>query len=248
MTSLVIAQLTHFTTLPKRCGASRKRQYGRGNAPVRFHRYGVVEKYGIRRIAIGTGALGQSTTKTPETSTTSADLIDLMQCVARRDGDAFKALYNATSGKAFGVITRILGRQGSAEEALQDVYVKIWERAADFDPARGSAIGWIATIARNRALDEVRRTKKSGVVDVPEGFEPAAPTEHPLDRRERSEALRKLMGCLAGLEEEKRQIILLAYYKGMSREALAERFKHPVPTIKTWLHRGLAQLKVCLSS
>jgi RNA polymerase sigma-70 factor (ECF subfamily) len=176
------------------------------------------------------------------------DLADVLERVARQDRAAFASLYTATSGKMFGVIVRILGRQGAAEEALQDVFVKVWERAGDFDPARGSAIGWMAAIARNRALDELRRSKKANTVDFPDGFEPAAPSEHPLDRKERSEALQRLMACLSGLEEEKRQIILLAYYRGVSREALAEKFKKPVPTIKTWLHRGLAQLKTCLSS
>ncbi len=180
--------------------------------------------------------------------TTSGDLIDLLARVAARDRQAFAALYAASSGKLFGVIVRILGRQPAAEEALQDTYVRIWERAGDFDRARGSAIAWMATIARNRALDEVRRSKSSPTQAFPEGFEPEAPALDPMDGRERSEALRKLMICLSGLDEERRQVILLAYYRGLSREALAERFKRPVPTIKTWLHRGLAQLRVCLSS
>ena len=180
--------------------------------------------------------------------TTAGDLVDLLARVAKRDRPAFEALYAASSGKLFGVIVRILGRQAAAEEALQDAYVKIWQRAGDFDHTRGSAIAWMATIARNRALDEIRRTRTSATVAFPEGFEPVAAFEDPLGGRERSEALRKLMACLAGLDEERRQVILLAYYRGMSREALAERFKRPVPTIKTWLHRGLAQLRVCLSS
>jgi RNA polymerase sigma-70 factor (ECF subfamily) len=178
----------------------------------------------------------------------AGELIALLARVSRGDQGAFATLYRASSGKLFGVIVRILGRQASAEEALQDVYLRIWERAGDFDPAKGSAIAWMATIARNRALDEARRSTRTMTIEFPEGFDPAAPLDHPLAGREQSEALRKLMGCLGGLDEEKRQIILLAYYHGLSREALAERFKHPVPTIKTWLRRSLAQLKACLSS
>ena len=100
----------------------------------------------------------------------------------------------------------------------------------------------------NRALDDIRRVKASGAVAFSEDFEPVAETEHPLDGRERGEALARLMKCLDGLDDEKREIILLAYYRGVTREALAGRFGRPVPTIKTWLHRGLAQLRECLSS
>ena len=179
---------------------------------------------------------------------TSADLTALMKRVAQGDRRAFASIYAATAGKIFGVLARILGRGPAAEDALQDVFVKVWERARDFDGAKGSVIGWMATIARNRALDEIRRVKTGGAVGFSEDFEPAAISDHPLDGRERSEALARLLKCLDGLEDEKREIILLAYYRGDTREALAERFARPVPTIKTWLHRGLAQLRECLSS
>ena len=179
---------------------------------------------------------------------TSADLTALMTRVAQGDRRAFATLYAATSSKMFGVLVRILGRGPAAEDALQEVFVKVWERGGDFDGAKGSVIGWMATIARNRALDDIRRAKTSGAVAFSEDFEPVAETEHPLDGRERGEALARLMKCLDGLDDEKREIILLAYYRGVTREALAGRFGRPVPTIKTWLHRGLAQLRECLSS
>jgi RNA polymerase sigma-70 factor (ECF subfamily) len=131
---------------------------------------------------------------------------------------------------------------------LQEVYVRIWEKAADYDLAKGSPMAWMATIARNRALDEVRRVRPVSLEDMPEGFEPAAEEIDPLATRERSEELTALTNCLKTLDEEKRQIVLLAYYRGLSREALAERFHAPVPTIKTWLRRGLAQLRDCLTS
>jgi len=106
----------------------------------------------------------------------------------------------------------------------------------------------MATIARNRALDEVRRVRPGSLEDLPESFEPAADEVDPLAARERSEALAALVKCLQALDEEKRAVVLLAYYRGFSREALAKRFGRPVPTIKTWLHRSLAQLRDCLAS
>jgi RNA polymerase sigma-70 factor (ECF subfamily) len=175
-------------------------------------------------------------------------LAALLSRVAARDATAFAALYKQTSAKLYGVIARILPRGDAGAEALQEAYVRIWEKAGDFDPAKGSPLGWMATIARNRALDEVRRVRSVSLEDLPESFEPAANEVDPLAARERSEALAALVDCLKNLDEEKRAVVMLAYYRGMSREALAKRFGRPVPTIKTWLHRSLAQLRDCLAS
>jgi RNA polymerase sigma-70 factor (ECF subfamily) len=176
------------------------------------------------------------------------DLTHLLRRVAAREAAAFAALYNQTSAKIYGVVARILTRSDVADDVLQEVYVRVWERAGEFDPVKGSAVAWMATIARNRALDEVRRVRPASLEDQPESFEPAADEVDPLAKRERSEGLARLINCLQGLDEEKRAIVLLAYYRGSSREALAKRFGRPVATIKTWLHRSLAQLRDCLST
>ncbi len=176
------------------------------------------------------------------------DLAGLLRRIAARDAAAFSALYKQTNAKLYGVVARILTRGDVAADVLQEAYVRIWEKAGDFDPVKGSPLAWMATIARNRALDEVRRVRPVSLEDQPEGFEPAAEEIDPLAARERSEGLAALVDCLKGLDEEKRAVVLLAYYRGLSREALAKRFGRPVPTIKTWLHRSLAQLKDCLAS
>jgi RNA polymerase sigma-70 factor, ECF subfamily len=178
----------------------------------------------------------------------SDDLSNLLSRIATRDAAAFAALYKQTNAKLYGVVARILTRGDAAADALQEVYVRIWEKAGEFDPLKGSPLAWMATIARNRALDEVRRVRPISLEDQPEGFEPAAEEIDPLAARERSEGLTALVDCLKALDEEKRAIVLLAYYRGSSREALAKRFGRPVPTIKTWLHRSLAQLRDCLAS
>ncbi|MGC2786201.1 MAG: sigma-70 family RNA polymerase sigma factor [Roseiarcus sp.] len=175
------------------------------------------------------------------------DLTQLLARIAARDTTAFAALYKQTSAKLYGVVARILKRSDVAADVLQEVYVRVWEKAGEFDSAKGSALAWMATIARNRALDEVRRVRPVSLEDQ-QGFEPAAEAVDPLGARERSEGLARLIDCLQGLDEEKRAMVLLAYYRGLSREALAKRFGRPVPTIKTWLHRSLAQLRDCLKS
>jgi RNA polymerase sigma-70 factor, ECF subfamily len=176
------------------------------------------------------------------------DLGSLLSRIATRDTIAFAALYKQTSAKLYGVVARILTRGDVAADVLQEVYVRVWEKAGDFDPRKGSPLAWMATIARNRALDEIRRVRPVSLEDQPEGFEPAAEDIDPLAARERSEGLTALVDCLKALDEEKRAVVLLAYYRGLSREALARRFGRPVPTIKTWLHRSLAQLRDCLAS
>ncbi|MGD0720594.1 MAG: sigma factor, partial [Roseiarcus sp.] len=98
-------------------------------------------------------------------------------------------LYRQTEAKLHGVVARILVRSDIAGEVLQEIYVTIWRKASDFDPARGSPIAWMATIARNRALDEARRVKPLALEDMPESFEPAAEDVDPLGARDRSERL-----------------------------------------------------------
>ncbi|MBY0611942.1 MAG: sigma-70 family RNA polymerase sigma factor [Beijerinckiaceae bacterium] len=170
-----------------------------------------------------------------------------MAKVANKDRAAFRELYRLTSAKLYGTVLRILGDKDLANDVIQECFIKIWDRAGDFDPTIASPITWLATIARNRALDEVRRKPTAALEDHPEIGELAAPMLDPLADKARSEELRRLLACLSALDEEKRQIVLQAYYRGMSREALSKRFDRPVPTIKTLLHRSLAQLRLCLA-
>ena len=176
------------------------------------------------------------------------DLVELLRGAAARDAAAFASLYRATHAILYGVVARILTRGEASGEALQEAYVRIWEKAGEFDPVKGSPIAWMATIARNRALDEVRRVRPVSLEEMPEGFEPAAEAVDPLAARARSERLSALLECLGALEADRREAVLLAYYRGFSRDALARRFDRPVATIKTWLRRGLLQLRECLES
>jgi len=173
-------------------------------------------------------------------------LSSLMQRIAAQDRAAFSALYVATSAKLYGVILRILRRHDIADEILQEVYVQIWERAAYYDAAKGAPITWMVAIARNRALDEVRRKKPLSIEDAPEVMRMADQEEHPLDRVAKRQELARLTQCLDALDSNRRDLVLLAYREGMSREALGQRFARPPATIKSWLRRSLLQLRDCL--
>ena len=173
------------------------------------------------------------------------DLVDALEGTARGDLAAFKTVYAATCVKLYGIVIRILERPDLADEVLQEVYVRVWQRAGDFDRASSSPITWLATIARNRALDEVRRGTMRSLEDHPELLD--LPSEDdPLGDHERNEERRRLLACLDGLEPDKRELVLQVYFYGMTREEIASRINRPAATVKTWLRRSLAQLKDCL--
>lgn len=175
-----------------------------------------------------------------------SDITALLAQTAQKDRVAFKALYTATSAKLFGIVLRILKRRDLAEDILQEVFVKIWDRAGDFDPQRASPITWMATIARNRALDEVRKRTPIGLDDAPEVMAMSDGTKDALLLLTESEDGARLRACINGLEPEKRDLVIAAYLNGESRDELGKRLGRPVNTIKTWLHRSLQQLKLCL--
>jgi RNA polymerase sigma-70 factor, ECF subfamily len=143
---------------------------------------------------------------------------------------------------------RILRRADLADEVMQEAYLKIWNSAGQFDPALGSPITWMVAIARNRAIDVARRKRDVSVEEVPEVLELAADIADPLAGRERSEELRRLLDCLDRLDPDQRQLMLLAYYNGLSREQLAARSGRPVSTIKTWLRRSILAVRECLGA
>jgi RNA polymerase sigma-70 factor (ECF subfamily) len=178
--------------------------------------------------------------------TSVQDIANLLDRVANKDRAAFSALYQATSAKLYGVILRILRRRDLADEILQEVYVKIWDKAGDFDPRVASPVTWLAAIARNRALDEARRKRPSSIEDHPELLDVASGEESALSKVMRVEDGRRLADCLTQLEPQRRDMVVLAYCEGLSRDELAAMYGQPVNTIKTWLRRSLAALKGCL--
>jgi RNA polymerase sigma-70 factor (ECF subfamily) len=162
---------------------------------------------------------------------TPAELVWLIAAVAKGDEAAFERLYAATRAKLFGVVLRILRRQDLAEEVIQETYVRIWNSAGQFNPGVASPITWMASIARNRAIDVVRKRTESSIEE-----EPSAMTEE----------LKRLLECIGRLPPERQKLVLLAYYNGWSREQLAAKFETPVNTVKTWLRRSMMDIRECL--
>lgn len=174
---------------------------------------------------------------------TPAELVGLLSSVAGGDQAAFERLYAATRANLFGVVLRILRRHALAEEVLQEAYLRVWRDAGKFDPAVATPITWMVAIARNLAIDNVRKKADASLEEEAEAMEVAAETPNPFARRELTEELKRLLACVGKLEPERQRLVLSAYFDGWSREQLAEKLDTPVNTIKTWLRRSLIEIR-----
>lgn len=177
---------------------------------------------------------------------TPSELVWLLASVAKGDEAAFERLYVATRAKLFGVVFRILRRQDLAEEVVQEAYVKIWNNAGQFNPAMASPVTWMVSIARNRAIDVVRKRSEVSIEEEPGAMNVASDMPDPLARREMTEDLKRVLDCISGLDQQRQKLVLLAYYNGWSREQLAEKFNTPLNTVKTWLRRSMIEIRECL--
>ena len=170
-----------------------------------------------------------------------ADL--LIRCAAQ-DRTAFRALYAATSAKLMGVLLRMLQDRHEAEEALQEVYTRIWLRAQRFDPARGRGMTWVIAVARHLAIDRLRAR--------PIATE-EADYEHIPDSTPRAESrlvalgdARRIVDYFGTLEPARAAALRGAYLDGLSYADLANRHSVPLNTMRTWLRRGLMALRDCM--
>lgn len=169
--------------------------------------------------------------------------------VANGETNALRTVYAMTSAKLFGICLRICGERASAEDVLQNVYIKVWERAGRFDAELASPITWLATIARNSAIDWRRSVAGRAARDtLPEQAASAVADEGPradqlLMAAESADRLRR---CLGELEERTRSCIRSAFFDGSTYAELSERENIPLGTMKSWIRRGLLRLKDCL--
>jgi RNA polymerase sigma factor (sigma-70 family) len=174
-----------------------------------------------------------------------ARLNELLAATARGDQAAFAELYRLTSRHLFAVIVRMVHDRGEAEDLLQDVFTTAWRRADRFDAARGGAMTWLVTLARNRAIDRLRQHREAQLDDpVAEALPDDNPTPPALV--EASEERQRLEHCLKQLEHTQRGAVREAFFSGATYSELAERMSVPLGTLKSWIRRSLMQLKTCL--
>jgi len=164
----------------------------------------------------------------------------------RNDQKAFAELYRLTSSKLFGVCMRMLRDRGEAEDVLQETYTTVWRRAAAFDAAKASAITWLTTLSRNKAIDRLRQHRDE-VLDDPTRLEETAdirPT--PAAQAEAGQEYRRLQHCMDQLEPQHRDAVREAFFTGATYNELAGRRKVPLGTMKSWIRRSLMLLQTCL--
>ncbi len=185
--------------------------------------------------------------------------VELAQLLARAglgDRSAFTLLYQRTSGHLFAVVLRIQRDRAQAEDLLQDIYVSVWKAASGFDAGRSQPLTWLTHIARNRAIDSLRRAgsqprtqslTRSDDDERPDPHEAIADDQPgPLDLLGRASDRRELAECMQGLTPAQRQSVALAFFDGLSHAEVAAQLREPLGTVKSWVRRALMALRRCL--
>jgi RNA polymerase sigma-70 factor, ECF subfamily len=171
----------------------------------------------------------------------------LLHSVASQDRAAFRELYSASSSKLMGVLLRILGQRAEAEDALQEVYTRVWLKAGRFDPSKGRGMTWLIALTRNLAIDRLRQ-RPDHVNDDDAMAAVADPAPRAETRLIASGEARRINDCFATLEPDRAEALRGAYLAGLSYSDLAAKFDVPLNTMRTWLRRSLLRLKECMGS
>ena len=184
-------------------------------------------------------------------NTTDEQLIEWLERIAQQDAAALRQLYDATSSKLYAIAMRVVGNVEHAEDVLQDAFLTIWRVAGDYKAPLSPPLAWLGVIVRSRGLDFLRRRTAERalagqpVEDMADTL--AADEDSPMDTQEASEQAWAPHECLRKIEAKQRQVVTLAYFRDLSQSELATQLKLPVGTVKTWMRRGLDQLRTCMN-
>lgn len=172
-------------------------------------------------------------------------LVRLLSQSAAGDQGAFAQLYERCSSKLYGVCLRMLHDRGEAEDTLQEVFTTVWRRAASFDASKASAMTWLISISRNKAIDRLRKRRETNVDDAfLDSHADEAPG--PTLQAQASEDRQRLDECMDELEDKHRDFVREAFFSGATYNQLAERCSVPPGTMKSWIRRSLIKLRTCL--
>jgi RNA polymerase sigma-70 factor (ECF subfamily) len=177
-----------------------------------------------------------------------AELEALLSRCAAGDRAALETLYARVAPILLAVLMRILRRRDAAEDALQDVFVSVWQRAHQFDPIRGRALAWLVSMARYRAIDLQRAARPALPLNELSTLEPQLQSESPLEGGELLGTGALLMRCLEQIAAPQRRCLMLAYEEGLTHSEIARAVNEPLGTVKSWVRRSLMALRRCLES
>ena len=186
-------------------------------------------------------------------------LVQLLDAVGQRDAAALKALYDLTAPRLYGLALKLVRQRELAQDVLQEAFLTVWRAASDYRDALSPPLAWLGLIVRSRALDALRR-RKAAREDVSDSLDQSSyddgptpldvmtsETPGPLDNVQTSQTASALHSCLARLEPRQREVLSLAYLRELSHGELSEQLKLPLGTVKTWIRRGLEQLRLCMA-
>ena len=189
----------------------------------------------------------------------SRELAQLLAHSGMGDRAAFKRLYDLTSGHLYAVLLRLQRNRDLADDLLQEVYISAWKAAGSFDAQQSQPMTWLTHIARNKAIDSLRRAQARPQLDSVHAASGHGDDEQPgLDQQlpddglgpaellERASDARDLGHCLEGLSPPQRQSVALAFFDGLSHAEVADQLRQPLGTVKSWVRRALMSLKDCL--
>lgn len=177
----------------------------------------------------------------------SRGLDDALLACAAGDKDALRSIYEQEAGQMLGIARRILCRAALAEDVVHDTFVKVWQNAHSFDPARGSGHSWLYTILRHTALNTLRGEGRTDLVDDFESFDLPTQDDGPEAIVLRLSETSRLRHCLETIEPRRRHALVLAYTHGLTHGEIAGRFGVPLGTMKSWIRRSLMALKDCMA-
>jgi RNA polymerase sigma factor (sigma-70 family) len=186
------------------------------------------------------------------TDTLDMQLVALIERVAQRDQQALRQLYDLTSPRLYGLALRVVSSRDHAEDVLQEAYLNIWRIACDYKATLSPPLAWMGVIVRSRALDFLRR-RASERADLHQELDDytsdtlAGDSPNPMDVSDASQQALALHQCLSKLDAKQREVVSLAYLRDLSHGELADQLKLPLGTVKTWIRRGLQQLRGCMA-
>lgn len=183
---------------------------------------------------------------------TDAELMELLDRIALQDDTALKRLYERTSSQLFGLALRIVRQRDAAEDVLQEAFMSIWRGATNYRASLSPPMAWLGLIVRSRALDALRK-RTSDRADLMNDLDDEmsqtleGDSPNPMDMADASEQAFALHQCLGKLDHKQREVVSLAYLRDQSHGELAEQLQLPLGTVKTWIRRGLEQLRTCMA-